>query len=78
MKTPRSKLRGIKEVGFALKIRDFQTSGYFSKRSKLRGIEPVEIQPEHPELHVKRLPDLADADVEAAIGEDIEHCELLR
>ena len=36
------------------------------------------IQPEHPELHVKRLPDLADADVEAAIGEDIEHCELLR
>jgi hypothetical protein len=44
MKTPRSKLRGIKEVGFALKIRDFQTSGYFSKRSKLRGIRPVAIE----------------------------------
>jgi hypothetical protein len=44
MKTPRSLLRGIKEVGFALKIRDFQTSGYFSKRSKLRGIRPVAIE----------------------------------
>jgi len=35
---------GYQRGGFALKIRDFQTSGQFSKRSKLRGIRPVAIE----------------------------------
>jgi hypothetical protein len=35
---------GYQRGSFALKIRDFQTSEYLSKRSKLRGIRPVAIE----------------------------------
>jgi hypothetical protein len=35
------------------------------------------VHPEHPKFHSERLRTLADANVQASVGENIEHGELL-